>query len=633
MSDSVIEVHELTKRFPPPGRIPLLSALLSRRQGTLAVDHVTFSVRRGEIFGLVGPNGAGKTTLVKMLTTLTLPTSGAARVNGYDLSQEDAIKATVGLMTNNERSFFNRLTCRENLHFYAGLHNLTPAQAEARIAELRPMLGLESFLEKRYDLCSTGMKHRLALARAMLNEATLLFLDEPTSTLDPLAAAQFRETLFALARQGRYTIFIVTHDLDEAVELCDRAALMLRGQLRVVESPEALRAAIKAQERLRVTVENYAPAILECVRAVESARAAAEPEIFGGKACVEVQLQERKRDLPAVVRAIEESGGNVAGLEFAPLSWDAVYADVAPAAPAATLPQSAAAPPTAAPGPSRPPASPFGAILAGVARKAWLFLRRDLKLQLSYRLSFFLQFFGIFFSIASFYFVAQVFGLSASPYLQNYGGSYFPFVLIGIAFSGYQSVALYSFVNVIETAQTMGTLEAMLVTPTRLPTILFASSLWNFVFTSFRVFLYLLVGMLLFGVSLAGANVGAGVLVLLLTIVSLSAVGIFSASFTIAVKQGNPINFFIASVSTLLGGVYYPVEVLPDWMQTLAKFYPLTYSLQAMRRALLMGEPLRALLPELAALVGFSVLLLPLSLVAFRYAVRYARREGSLTQF
>ena len=254
-------------------------------------------------------------------------------------------------------------------------------------------------------------------------------------------------------------------------------------------------------------------------------------------------------------------------------------------------------------------------------------------MQMSYRLSFVLQFFGMLFSSSSFYFVSQLLGASAAQQMSSYGGDYFSFVLIGIAFVGYQGVALHSFSGVVQSAQSAGTLEAMLVTPTRLSTILFSSSLWNFVFTSFRVLLYILIGMFVFGADLRKANVLAGFVILCLTIVTLSGIGILSACFVMVFKRGNPVDFLFGSLSSLLGGVYYPVQVLPDWLQVLARFFPLTYSLEAMRRALLTGASLVDLWREIAVLVAFSVLLLPLSLFSFRHAVRQAKRDGSLTQF
>jgi ABC-2 type transport system permease protein len=269
----------------------------------------------------------------------------------------------------------------------------------------------------------------------------------------------------------------------------------------------------------------------------------------------------------------------------------------------------------------------------GSLRKPLAFVKRDLSLMLSYRLSFFLQFFGIFFSVLMFFFIARLFGQAATPYLAAYGGDYFSFVLVGIAFSGYLGVAMGSFSSSIRRGQMMGTLEVMLVTPTRLSTILVSSSLWSFAFTSLRIVVYLVVGALVFGVNLSHANWLAALLIQVLTILSFGSLGIISASFIMAFKQGNPLNMVLGTASSLLGGVYYPITVLPVWLQPFSHLLPITYSLRAMRLAVLQGYSLSALAPDMLILAVFAIVLFPLSLVAFRLGVQKAKMEGSLTQF
>jgi ABC-2 type transport system permease protein len=269
----------------------------------------------------------------------------------------------------------------------------------------------------------------------------------------------------------------------------------------------------------------------------------------------------------------------------------------------------------------------------GSLRKPLAFVKRDLSLMLSYRLSFFLQFFGIFFSVLMFFFIARLFGQAATPYLAAYGGDYFSFVLVGIAFSGYLGVAMGSFSSSIRRGQMMGTLEVMLVTPTRLSTILVSSSLWSFAFTSLRIVVYLVVGALVFGVNLSHANWLAALLIQVLTILSFGSLGIISASFIMAFKQGNPLNMVLGTASSLLGGVYYPITVLPVWLQPFSHLLPITYSLRAMRLAVLQGYSLSALAPDVLILAVFAIVLFPLSLVAFRLGVQKAKMEGSLTQF
>ncbi|HOW96216.1 MAG TPA: ABC transporter permease [Kiritimatiellia bacterium] len=266
-------------------------------------------------------------------------------------------------------------------------------------------------------------------------------------------------------------------------------------------------------------------------------------------------------------------------------------------------------------------------------RKPLAFVKRDLTVLISYPMAFFLQFFGIFATILMFFFVSRVFGGAASPHLAEYGGDYFSFVLVGLAFSGYMTVAMNSFAASIREGQMMGTLEAMLVSPTRLSTILISSSLWNYTFTSLRVVFFFLIGALCFGVDLSHANLSAALVVQGLTILSFSALGIVSASFIMVFKQGNPLDALSGVVFSLLGGVLYPVAVLPAWLQPVAWCLPLTYSLRAMRRAMLRGASWGELLPDILALVLFAAVLLPASLYVFRRAVRRARRDGTLTQY
>jgi len=268
-----------------------------------------------------------------------------------------------------------------------------------------------------------------------------------------------------------------------------------------------------------------------------------------------------------------------------------------------------------------------------IYRKALTFIKRDFIIATSYRFAFFLQLFGILFSVLTFYFLARMFGDAAIPYLEPYGGDYFSFVLIGIAFSSYLTTGLGSFSGSIRNEQMMGTLEAMLVTPTKTSLIIVFSSLWNFIFTSIRVLAYLSIGVFLLNVNMSNANLFGALITLILTIICFSSLGIISASFIMVLKQGDPINWAFSAVSGLLGGVFYPITVLPQWLQMFSHILPITYSLRAMRHALLQGYTLEALAPDIFALVIFSIVMLPLSIITFKYAVRRAKVDGSLTQY
>jgi len=266
-------------------------------------------------------------------------------------------------------------------------------------------------------------------------------------------------------------------------------------------------------------------------------------------------------------------------------------------------------------------------------RKALAFLKKDLLNEMSYKLAFIMQVFGIFLSVTMFYFLSLMFGKSSLPSLAQYGGNYFAFVLIGIAFSNYLDVSLSSMSRKIREGQMMGTLEALLATQTGLTTIIVSSSLYSFLFTSLQVFVYLIIGVFMYQLDLSQANYLGGIIVLLLSILAFSGFGILSASFIMVFKRGNPVAKIFSGLSWLLGGIYYPVEILPQWLETCSLLLPITYSLQGMRLALLKGASLSELLPNILSLLAFTLIMLPISLFVFRYAVGRAKRDGSLTQY
>ena len=267
-----------------------------------------------------------------------------------------------------------------------------------------------------------------------------------------------------------------------------------------------------------------------------------------------------------------------------------------------------------------------------IFEKAFWFIKKGYMLQLSYKFDFFLRLFFMLFNILTYYFIAKLIGDGSAKYLEPYGGDYFSFVLIGMAFSGYLMISLRSFSESVRDEQMMGTLEAMLVTPTSTSSIIALSSLWNFIFASFRVLLYLVIGILL-GVDMTQANVGGALLILVLTIICFSSIGILSASFIMVFKRGDPINMLLMGTSELFGGVLFPIEVFPSWLQSISHILPITYSVNGMRHALLQGYSIGELAPELLSLVLFSIVLLPLSLFVFERAVLKVKAEGGLVQY
>lgn len=265
--------------------------------------------------------------------------------------------------------------------------------------------------------------------------------------------------------------------------------------------------------------------------------------------------------------------------------------------------------------------------------KSLAFLWRDFINEASYKFAFFLQLVGILVSMITYFFLSKLLGDIGVSYLKPYGGNYFSFILIGVAFFSYLRISIDGISKSIREGQMLGTLEALLVTQTGIPTIIISSSLYSFIFASFKVAVYLLLGVFVFGVNMGNANFAGALLILFLTIISFSSFGILSASFVMVLKRGDPISSIFTSVSGILGGLYYPVSILPGWLQKLSYLLPVTYSLEGMRLALLQGYSIRALLPNIVALILFSIIMLPLSIFIFGYAVKRAKIDGTLTQY
>lgn len=263
----------------------------------------------------------------------------------------------------------------------------------------------------------------------------------------------------------------------------------------------------------------------------------------------------------------------------------------------------------------------------------WGFFRRDAFIHTSYKVGFAFELFSIFFSAATFYFVAKLFGNAALPALQKYGGDYFSFVLIGIAFSTYQSVGLNSFSQSLRQEQFLNTLEPIFLTPIRMTDFLMGSGLWDFAYATLEVILYLVLGALVFGLRLPHAQPLEAAAILFLTLFAFMGLGIISAAFIMRFKRGNPVTWMMATASELLGGVYFPVELLPSWMRKISLFVPMTHSLTGLRKCLLMGAGWAEIWPQMAALVLFIVVLWPIGLFAFTRALRRARYDGSLGHY
>ncbi|MFE9561172.1 ABC transporter ATP-binding protein [Streptomyces sp. NPDC006487] len=229
-----------------------LSRTYRSRRGreVTALDQVTFQVEQGEVLGLLGPNGAGKTTLSRILTTLLVPTSGSARVAGFDVvRQPREVRSRIGLVLGGDRGLYGRLTARQNLRYWAALQGLGTRAARSRADELLELLGLSGRADDRVETFSRGMVQRVHLARALLGEPTVLIMDEPTNGMDPHAATGFRELVRTLKDRGT-TVVLTTHDMQEAQALCSRVALIDHGRILRIGSATELLADIGASRTL-----------------------------------------------------------------------------------------------------------------------------------------------------------------------------------------------------------------------------------------------------------------------------------------------------------------------------------------------------------------------------------------------
>jgi ABC-2 type transport system permease protein len=261
------------------------------------------------------------------------------------------------------------------------------------------------------------------------------------------------------------------------------------------------------------------------------------------------------------------------------------------------------------------------------------FLIRDFQEETSYRFAFLMTIGGVIFRSLLFFFLSEFIGVIADPFLGDYNGDYFSFVIIGIALGGYFSVGLTGFAQALRQAQVTGTLEATMMTPTPVSLVILGSALWSYTYTTFRVLVYLLFGALFLSLDLSRANVPAALLILALSIVAFASIGIIAASVIMVIKRGDPVTGVLANSANLLGGVFYPVAILPGWLQLFSYFLPLTYALHGMRLAVLNGASWGELTADILALLAFCVVLFPLSLWLFRAAVERARAEGSLAHY
>ena len=310
-----------------PDAVMIRATGLGRSFGPLwAIRDMDLEVFRGEVLGLLGPNGAGKTTTVRMLTALIEPTEGQASVDGLDVTEHpEAVRARVGILTETP-GLYDKLSARANLDFFGRLYGL---DASTRAARIERYLRLFSLWERRDDIAGTfskGMKQKLAIARAILHEPAVVFLDEPTAALDPEAAYVVREAIESMRRSGR-TIVLATHNLDEADRLCDRVAFVRGGLLRI-DSPAGLRGSLGVRGVEIGLAGVPADAVVVAARSV--------PGVTGVEVSdhrLIVAAQDPAAVTPGLVRAVVLAGADVSAVHEHATTLEQVYFDVMGARP------------------------------------------------------------------------------------------------------------------------------------------------------------------------------------------------------------------------------------------------------------------------------------------------------------
>jgi len=271
-------------------------------------------------------------------------------------------------------------------------------------------------------------------------------------------------------------------------------------------------------------------------------------------------------------------------------------------------------------------------IMIDELRKAVAFIKKDIAIVVSYRLQFVFQFLQIFFSVAVIYFIGKMLGgAGKSPLLKEYGADYFSFALVGLAINSYLRVGLVTITNDIRQIMDQGALEAMCAAPINYTWLLLCSSLWQFIFETVRVAFHFAAATLVFGMKLNRVNWVGVTMSLALTAPIFLMLGTISCSILVVVKRGDPINWILSSLGALMAGTMFPITVLPPWLQKISLFLPLTHSLEATRRCLLANATLGQVAGNIWALLGFILILIPLTILISNFCMRHAKKQGSFS--
>ena len=271
-----------------------------------AVKGISFEVKFGELFGLVGPNGAGKTTTIKMLTTLLTPTSGTGKVLGFDIAKDVIdIRRRIGIIFGGERGLYYRVSGRENLRYFADLYGVPVSKRDKRITDLLDLVGLSDRADTKVEGYSRGMKQRLHIAKGLINDPDVIFMDEPTIGLDPEAARETRTMIKGLVDKGK-TILLTTHYMFEADELCRRIAVISNGKIVALDSPSELKKFVKDITVIEVEAFGLAPTDLEVLRR-QADVTNVSAELEGERQIVRIQTPRGSEFIPTVTKLLSRA--------------------------------------------------------------------------------------------------------------------------------------------------------------------------------------------------------------------------------------------------------------------------------------------------------------------------------------
>ena len=351
MSDWAIETDKLVKKFarrvteenkgegssgngPGADKPAVRRRWLPFRRGAAktwftAVNEVSLQIPQGEIFGLLGPNGAGKTTTIRMLCTLLEPTSGTARVNGFDtVRQANQVRQSLGTVLAGERSIYWKLTARENLQYFAALYHVPAEVARRRVDELLERMELRERANELVEKYSSGMKQRVAIARALLAQPPIILLDEPTLGLDPQAARMLRQLISELCSEG-HTILLTTHYMEEADQLSDRIGIIDQGKIIALDTPLALKQRIHQKDVIHLEVAGWHSELAAALQELPQVEKLVT-RYTGSESVWEVSLHaaNSRAVLPGIIERLSQNGTHLVNMNIVQPSLEDVFIDL-----------------------------------------------------------------------------------------------------------------------------------------------------------------------------------------------------------------------------------------------------------------------------------------------------------------